>query len=292
MFEQVGPGIYAVHNRWVEGKAGIVLGERAALAIDACGHPDEGQAMVEFIRSRGFEPHRLALTHGHGDHILGSEAFLGAEVYAHANTDAVIRSQLAGWARRSGETLEQTNKRVVWPTITFSNEMTIDLGGKRARMVWAPGHSMDGACVYVEEDRLLFGGDTVVTGIVPAIADGDSVELERTLRSLEELNAEALVSGHGPVVSGADAVREWLVFWAQYLSKIRVHVRTALGRGQAPEAVAASIPFQALIGDRLSSDRHSMPRRHQNTVEKVIREELDRVSLRVLRKSDEERVDQ
>ena len=40
------------------------------------------------------------------------------------------------------------------------------------------------SCALLEEDRVLCGGDTVVTGIVPAIADGDSRLLEATLRRL------------------------------------------------------------------------------------------------------------
>lgn len=273
MFSEVAPNVFAVHSRFVEGKSGIVIGENGALAVDACNYPDEGAAMAAFIRDRGWETDRLALTHGHGDHILGAEAFRGSDVFAHVSTLSVIRRQLAGWAERTGESVAQVRNRVIWPTIAFSEALWIDLGDKHVRLFHTPGHSEDGVCVYVEEDRVLFGGDTAVAGIVPAIGDGDSCALERSLRTLADMEVEVLVPGHGPVLRGAARVREWLAGWADYLSGIRSFARDALDRGDDPQAIAAAADFGVLVGDRLPADRHSMPKRHRNTVEKVVEEE-------------------
>ena len=46
--------------------------------------------MAEFIVQHGRSPDRLALTHAHGDHLLGSAAFRGAEVIAHMTTDSLV----------------------------------------------------------------------------------------------------------------------------------------------------------------------------------------------------------
>ena len=272
MFEQVAPGVYAVSNRWVEGKSGIVVGHRDAAAVDACGHGDEGQAMAAFIVEQGFQPRRLLLTHGHGDHILGGAPFKGADVFAHESTASVIRGQLEGWAEETGETTAEVEARVIWPTITFRERMTIDLGGKHLQLIHAPGHSIDGACVYVEEDRVLFGGDTAVTGIVPAIGGGDSVTLESTLRMLAEMTVEVLVPGHGSVMRGEGRVRQWLLGWADYLAKVRSVTWEALQRGEDPESVASSVSFEEFVGSRLPADRHDMRRRHHSAVAKIIQE--------------------
>lgn len=276
MFDQVALGVYAVENRFVEGKSGIVIGSNRALAIDAGNYADEGQDMADFIRAQGWPPDYLALTHGHGDHILGGECFKQAEIFAHATTTAVIRSQLAAWAQRTDETIAQVEARVIWPTITFTEALCIDLGGKHVRLFHTPGHSQDGVCAYVEEDRVLLGGDTAVTGIVPAIGDGDSVELEATLRMLSKMTIDVLVPGHGAVMRGAERVRDWLAGWARYLASARNTVRVALARGDDPQAVAEMIGYQEFIGDLLPVDKHNMPRRHRNTVQKIIEEELGR----------------
>jgi cyclase len=274
MFTEIAPGVFAVEHRVVEGKNGIILGRRIALAVDAGNEPEEGEAMGAFIRERGLAPDRLALTHGHGDHVLGGAALASGEVFAHAAAPGVIRRHLAGWAERAGLTLEEMEARLPMPTVTFTDELRIDLGGRTVRLFPVPGHSQDGVCVFLEEERILFAGDSVVTGIVPAIGDGDSRTLEASLRELAGMEIEVLVAGHGPVLRGADRVREWIEWLAEYLAGIRAAVRVGLRQGQAPAAVADSIPFRAHVGDRLPEERHGMPRRHRSTVEKIIAEVL------------------
>ena len=75
--------------------------------------------------------------------------------------------------------------------------------------------------VYVEEDRLLFSGDSVVNGIVAAIGDGDSAILESSLERILALDIEILIPGHGFTVHGQDRVKDWLVWQASYLSAVR-----------------------------------------------------------------------
>lgn len=278
MFTEIAPDVFSVDHRLVEGKNGIIMGARSPLAIDSCNYPDEGQAMADFIRSRGGKPDRLALTHGHGDHILGGVAFAGGEVFTHVATPEVIREQLAAWAERSGESVEVVEARTIWPTITFTDELRIDLGGKHVRLFGTPGHSRDGVCAYLEEQRVLFTGDTVVTGIVPAIGNGNSMALESSLRKLAGMDVEVLVSGHGPVFYGSERVREWIKWMIGYLAHVRARVGKLMEQGLDLEAVADSVGYEEFIGDRLPADKHGMPKRHRSTVQKIIEEVLEPLS--------------
>ena len=185
------PGVFSVDSRFVDGKNGIVIGKRAALAIDGSNYEDEGAAMASFIRQNGFEPHRLALTHGHGDHILGAGPLAQGEVFAHALTPAEIEKQIPGWAARWEVDEAEARARVIQPTITYQDELRMDLGGLHAWMFPTPGHSPDGVSIYIEEHRLLFAGDSVVTGIVAAIGAGNSEVLER-------VEGRLVASGHRP----------------------------------------------------------------------------------------------
>lgn len=197
----------------------------------------------------------------------------GGEVFAHANTPAVIGRQIPAWAKRWEIDEAEAARRVLWPTVTFSDELSIDLGGKSVRLFPTPGHSADGVSALVLEDGVLIGGDAIVTGIVPAIGDGDSSELEASLRSLVSVEIEVLVPGHGPVIHGRDEARDWIQWEADYLAAVRERVREMLGEGRSPAAAVEAAGYDEFVGDRLPRDRHNMPKRHRNTVEKIAEEE-------------------
>lgn len=276
MFTEVAPGVYAVDHRHVEGKNGIVIGERATLAIDAGSHPDEGQAMADDIRAQGRQADRLAYTHGHGDHVLGSAAFRGGETYAHVLTPWVMQRTLSRVAERTGIPKAQLEAQVSWPTTTFTGELSLDLGGKHVRLFPTPGHSPDSISVYVKEGRVLFGGDTVFSEFVPAVSDGHALTLESTLWVLLDLEIEVLVPGHGPVVYGAAESRAWLEWLADYLVRVRALVIDGLDQGEPPAALAEALSFQQVVGDRIPAGKHGMVDRHRAVVNKVIQEELGR----------------
>jgi glyoxylase-like metal-dependent hydrolase (beta-lactamase superfamily II) len=275
MIAEVVPGVFSIRHQVADGKNVVVFGRRGALAIDSGTHEEEGRVMADLIRQKGYQPHRLALTHGHGDHLLGARPLAEGEVYAHAQAPAVIRRQVPGWAERQKKSAEQIISELVWPTITYRDELRIDLGGKTVWFFPTPGHSEDGVSALVEEDRLLISGDAVVTGIVAAIGDGDSRILEQSLRKLLAMQIEVLIPGHGPELHGAGKVAEWIAWEADYLARVRSFVRPRLEKGQEPEAVIEAVGFGKFIGDRLRADQHGMPGRHRNTVRKIVEEELE-----------------
>ena len=280
VFEEVAPGVYAVDHAVAEGKNAVVLGERHALPVDAGTYAAEGVAMADFVRDRGYDLARFSLTHGHGDHVLGSEAFADCEVYAHCLTPRVIDRQIPAWTDRYDTSAEEYCERLAWPTVTFTDELALDLGELTVRMFPTPGHSEDGVSMYIPERRALIGGDSVTTGIVPAIGDGDSRVLQRSLYRLMTMEIDALIPGHGPVLHGVTRVREWLGWLATYLANIRSAARDLVGEGVGAEEIVSRIGFDEHVGDRLPADKHGMPRRHAATVEVIVREELQEAEQR------------
>ncbi|MDA0710767.1 MAG: MBL fold metallo-hydrolase [bacterium] len=274
MFEEVAPNVFSAASRFVDGKNGIVIGSRAALAVDCSNYPDEGQAMADFICRKGFAPDHLALTHGHGDHIWGGVPLMSGEVFAHHLTPSVMERQIPRAVEKRGESSAKIRSEMPWPTVTYRDELWIDLGGKTVWLFPTPGHSIDGVSAYVVEDRVLFSGDSVVTGIVAAIGDGDSRVLESSLERLKALQVDVLVPGHGDPLIGQDRVADWLTWQAHYLSSVRDRVQAELARGRSVEAVADAVDYPSYVGDRLPADRNGMAGRHRNTVLKIIEEVL------------------
>lgn len=272
MFTEIASNVYSVDSRFVDGKNGIILGQRGAVAIDASNFPDEAQAMADFIRDQGYTPSRLILTHGHGDHILGSGIFKGTDVIAHDLTPVEMLRLLPESAKRLNISVDALRDQLAWPSITFSDELYVDLGGKHLHIFPTPGHSQDGVSIYLPEDRLLFAGDSVVTSIVPAIANGDSRILQASLARLMALDIEIMVPGHGSVVYGQAQVQDWLSWISTYLSRVRGAVQEGLAKGLTEVALLDSIDFDTYIGVKLPKDRHKMPSRHRDSVRKIIEE--------------------
>ncbi|MDE2949247.1 MAG: MBL fold metallo-hydrolase [Chloroflexota bacterium] len=266
-------GIFSVPHSAAEGKNVIVLGEEIAFAIDVGTFPEEGRRMADFISERGYRPNRVIITHGHRDHILGGEAFRGADVFAPRKTVSEIRQQIPGLAKQMGLAEDAIRERVLHPTITFDRQLWLELGDRQLHLFPTPGHSPDIVSIYVSDCRLLVASDTVVTGIVPAIFHS-SVELEASINRLKQLDIETLISGHGPVLHGQAIIQDWLNWLTSYIAGLRSAVSQMLAAGERDRGtIVESISFDAYIGDRLPKDRHGMPKRHRNAVAKIADEE-------------------
>jgi cyclase len=207
---------------------------------------------------------------------------------AHAAAPDGLRQLVARRAARDGTTPEAVAAGLRWPEVLFAGELRLDLGGRTARLLPAPGHSPDSACVFLEPDGVLFAGDTAVTGIPPAFGSGDGRLLASTLRRLTALEAAVLVPGHGPVLRGAGAVREWLTWLAGYLESLADAAAAAVaarppparrGGGDGPPpalvaAVLAAAPAGRLIGDRLPLAPTELRRRHRDNAARAVVEAL------------------
>jgi cyclase len=277
--EEVADGVFAYSHDWADGKCAVVFGADAAVAIDGGGREEDGEQMAALLRERGFEPERLVYTHGHSDHVWGASPLARGEVYAHELTPQVMRRHARDWARRWEVTEAEAAARVPWPTVTFSDELRLHLGaGRSLRLFRTPGHSIDGVSVLVEDCQVLIAGDCAVTGIVPALGDGDGRTLEATLHLLAEMEIEVMIPGHGPVARG-DPVRTWLRSGADYLLGVRRRVRELLLDGRPPQDVPDEVAYEDFVDPRLPRDRLNMPQRHRASVEKITEEEQTRLPL-------------
>ncbi len=88
-------------------------------------------------------------------------------------------------------------------------------GGVKLQVMHTPGHSADSLCYYLEDEGVLFTGDTVLGGSTTTIID-----LSDYMESLDRLsklpNLKVLCPGHGPLIHEpaevlADYVRRRLV---------------------------------------------------------------------------------
>lgn len=76
----------------------------------------------------------------------------------------------------------------------------IDMGGVRVQVLETAGHSVDSICYYIEEEGVLFSGDTMLGASTTTVWDLGSYMA--TLRRLQELpNISVICPGHGPLIT-------------------------------------------------------------------------------------------
>ncbi|MDP6351075.1 MAG: MBL fold metallo-hydrolase [Alphaproteobacteria bacterium] len=135
----------------------------------------------------------LIYSHDHGDHISGGEVF--------ADTATVIAHDKAA-AHILGE-----GRKTAPVDLTFSDTMTVTLGGKTVELVYLGlGHSDNLIVMRFPEERAVFAVDMVVVNGVP-YRDFPTGYLEHWIAALERLEAmdfDILVPGHGKVGRRAD----------------------------------------------------------------------------------------
>jgi glyoxylase-like metal-dependent hydrolase (beta-lactamase superfamily II) len=72
-------------------------------------------------------------------------------------------------------------------------------GGLKLRLLMTPGHSVDSVCYYLEDEGVLFTGDTILGASTTTIIDlGQYMETLLRLRALP--NLKVICPGHGPLI--------------------------------------------------------------------------------------------
>lgn len=114
--------------------------------------------ILEFIDEEGLKIEAILLTHGHFDHIMGIDGFLGhfkVPVYVHEEDERVINDPV----------LNQSS--IYTSGYTFSgaqylrDRQTLELAGYVFEVIHTPGHTWGGCCYYVASEKVLFSGDTL-----------------------------------------------------------------------------------------------------------------------------------
>ncbi|SFO87088.1 Glyoxylase, beta-lactamase superfamily II [Amycolatopsis arida] len=214
--EVLADGVYALTAEG-DPNVGAIEGEDFLVCFEAMATPAAAREWLARLRRHTDKPVRyLVLSHYHAVRVLGASAFDADVIVAHENTRALIAergredwaSEFARMPRLAKDAASVPG--LTWPTLTFSDRLTIHLGGDRGELVLqhcGRGHTEGDIVGWLPRQRILFAGDLVEAQA--ALYTGDAYHHEwmsSTLDRVAAFEATALVGGRGPVSRGRDAV--------------------------------------------------------------------------------------
>ena len=134
---------------------------RKAAVIDPGGDVDR---ILPAIEEDALTLTAIINTHGHFDHVGGNKALkaaTGADLMIHA-LDAPMLASLAQTAAAWGLKADDSPE----PDRLLKDGDRIEMGDITFKVIHTPGHSPGGICLYAQEQKALFSGDTLFAGSI------------------------------------------------------------------------------------------------------------------------------
>ena len=161
------------------------------------------------IARRFNQPIRYVVySHDHADHISGGEVFADtAIVVAHENAKTAIVGE---------------RRPTAVPQATFSDRLTIDLGGTALELVHVgKNHSDNSIVMRFPRERILFAVDFIPVNSYSFRDFPDSYMPDwiESLRRVEAMDFDVLAPGHGPLGNKAS-----VAMFREYLQDLRAEV--------------------------------------------------------------------
>jgi glyoxylase-like metal-dependent hydrolase (beta-lactamase superfamily II) len=219
-------GVHRTRLPFLDVTVGLVEADTGALVVDTGTTLREAAAIDADVRAIAHSSvTRIVLTHKHFDHVLGSSAFIRAEIYCSPEVAAYMsaRAELRADALRHGADAAEVDRAIAALRAPdhVGYDVDVDLGD-RSVSIRHPGRGHTHADLIVvvppadaTDPTVVFCGDLVEESGDPVIdVDSDLAAWPETLdRLLEAGGPDAVyVPGHGAVVDAGFIRRQrtWL----------------------------------------------------------------------------------
>ena len=245
--KQIAPDLYFLFD--FDGSNCVFLvTDDGVLLIDTRTHPREGRDLLERIRKVTDKPVKWVInSHFHGDHHMGNIVFreAGATFVAQEETARIMARvqpkemarRVEGFAKRG---LDPAEVKLVLPDVTFSDRMTIRLGGREVRLFYlGPGQQAGDTFVAFPHARALFTPGAFAKHSMPNMLFTPSVESWiKLLDEVAAMDVDTILPAHGDVANRADAKELAAMLADEYAT-----VKDAVNRGVALDEAIATLTF-------------------------------------------------
>lgn len=239
--EVLADGVYALTAEG-DPNVGAIEGADFLVAFEARATPVAAREWLARLREHTDKPVRyLVLSHYHAVRVLGASAFDTDVIVAHERTrDLLAERGQQDWESELGRMPRlfkepESIPGLTSPTLTFSDRLTIPLGGERGDLVLqycGRGHTEGDIVAWLPKQRVLFAGDLVEAQA--ALYTGDAFHRDwatGTLDAVAALGAEQLVGGRGAVARGRGEVDAAIAQTRGFLTSMIEQVSRVLTEG-------------------------------------------------------------
>ncbi len=210
------------------------------------------QAHEYIKKNHGDKPIKYVLvTHAHDDHYLGNDYFAskGATIVASENfNDAIlVNTHMVNMIGK--ETYEGTK---VYGSDIQIKDSSQKFGNIKALSLTPKAHSNSDIVYLDEKNGVIFSGDLIFNGRIPALREGSINGWLEALDKLEKLKFNFIASGHGDITAtnAYETTRE-------YLTLLKEKVVEAIDEDIGIEEAAKNIELEKFKNFPLYKELHS-----------------------------------
>ena len=256
---KVSDGVYAAIARptfRLNCNAAFIVQDDGVVVVDSESIPSAAREVITAIKRVTDKPVKyLVITHFHGDHFQGAQAYRsewpGVQVLSSDATRESIAKRGIPRMRREAlglpariETLKDDLQRAsgekektevqknldqaeayfselkdvqgILPSVTVDRGITLRSKSHTVQIMWLGLAHTDGDLfVYVPDARVMVTGDALHNG-TPTLTDASPYEWIRTLGAAETFDFDAVIGGHGAVMHG----KAMFEVWKQFLNDV------------------------------------------------------------------------
>src|SRR5580700_3825714 len=231
---------------WVQGGVGsndgFIVGTTGVVLVDTKSTVDSEKGVIAAIAAVTPKAVNTAIiTHSDNDHVNGLAALpAGLTIIAQENCKSEMQASASSRNPAPQDRL---------PTKTYAKTDKLTIDGIHIRLYhWAPGHTSGDTVVYLPDQKIVFGGDLLVTNrpdtLIHLEKNGSAAGWIENAKGMIGLDADTYLTGHGDMMTKADVQKKLDLIQDKY-NKIKDmaaqgksldEVKTSLGESTAAPA--------------------------------------------------------